>query len=203
MKSASLTGAALIGAMLYLVALSAGAEGEARVPFSLPTPDGWRTETIPFPLGFAPELDYTGLEELRFAPGMFTPGAEDYWTYAFVWWIPLDVDPGVERLQTDLESYFFGLTRVVARSNGFDPGNPTFEAKLGRVEEDDPARLRGHVLTFDAFAARKAVELNVRVEDVPCEDEGRRALVFLLSPRPEDHAVWDSLREIRDGFRCN
>ena len=31
------------------------------LPFHLPTPEGWRTETIPFPLGFAPELEYEGL----------------------------------------------------------------------------------------------------------------------------------------------
>ena len=192
-----------IAAILVLAGLSTWAEDGAEIPFSLPTPDGWRTETIPFPLGFAPELDYTGLEELRFAPGMFTAGAEDYWSYAFVWWIPLGTDPGVERLQADLEAYFFGLTRVVARSNGFDPGNPTYEARLSRIDGTEPARLRGRVLTFDAFAARKAVELNVRVDNVPCETEGQRALVFLLSPQPEDHAVWLSLQKIRDGFRCD
>jgi hypothetical protein len=203
MKPAAFGRTALIGAMLYLAALSAGAADQARAPFSLPTPDGWRTETIHFPLGFAPELDYTGLEELRFAPGMFTPGAEDYWTYAFVWWISLDTDPGVERLQADLEAYFFGLTRVVARGSGFDPGNPTYEAKLRRIDEGDPGRLRGRVLTFDAFAARKPVELNVRVDNVACKDQGRRALVFLLSPRSEDHTVWRALEKIRDGFRCD
>lgn len=199
----SLKRAIAIAAALVLVGLSTGAENKARSPFSLPTPDGWRTETIPFPLGFAPELDYTGVEELRFAPGMFTAGAEDYWTYAFVWWIPIGTDPGAERLQTDLEAYFFGLTRVVARGNGFDPGNPTYEAKLRRVGESDANRLQGRVLTYDAFAARKPVELNVRVENVPCAEEGRRALLFLLSPQAENHAVWRSLEMIRDGFSCD
>jgi len=202
MTSASLTRVVLIGAMLSLTAFSAGAQGEARTPFSLPTPEGWRNETIPFPLGFAPELDYTGVEELRFAPGMFTPGAEDYWTYAFVWWISLDTDPGVERLQADLEAYFFGLTRVVARGKGFDPGNPTYEAKLSRIDEGDPARLRGRVLTFDAFAAREPVELNVRIDNLACKDQGQRGLVFLLSPQTEEHEVWRTLERIRDGFRC-
>ena len=192
----------VIGAVLALAGLSAMAENKAPAPFSLPTPEGWRTETIPFPLGFAPELDYTGLEELRFAPGMFSAGAEDYWTYAFVWWIPIDTDPGIERLQTNLEAYFFGLTRVVARGNGFDPGNPTYEARLNAVDESESGRLRGRVLTFDAFAARKPVELNARIENVRCEEQGRRALIFLLSPQSEGHAVWRSLETIRDGFRC-
>src|SRR5688500_2734436 len=54
----------------------------ADVPFAWPVPAGWRTETIPFPLGFAPTLPYTGIEELRFAPGMFKAGSDDFWTYA-------------------------------------------------------------------------------------------------------------------------
>ncbi len=34
-------------------------------------PPDWRYERIDFPLPFAPELRYTGVAELRFAPGMF------------------------------------------------------------------------------------------------------------------------------------
>ena len=83
----------LVALLLPIGALTEAAE----VPFHLPTPEGWRTETIPFPLEFAPELDYEGVEELRFAPGMFTEGAEDYWTYAFVWWLPSDVALGPEQ----------------------------------------------------------------------------------------------------------
>lgn len=193
----------LIGVALIVATAPTGAEGESPIPFSLPIPDGWRTETMPFPLGFAPELDYAGLEELRFSPGMFTAGAEDYWTYAFVWWIPLASDPDAEKLQADLVAYFFGLTRVVARGNGFDAGNPTFEATLREIGEAAPGRLAGRVVTFDAFTTRSAVELNVQIENRPCEKAGHRALIFLLSPQAEDHAVWRSLEKIRGGFRCD
>ena len=203
MRIARPTSSFLIGVALVVAVAPIWAEGEPPIPFSLPIPDGWRTETIPFPLGFAPELDYTGLEELRFAPGMFTAGAEDYWTYAFVWWIPLAADPGAERLQADLEAYFFGLTRVVARGNGFDPGNPAYEATLREIDGAGPGHLRGRVLAFDAFTTRSAVELNVRVENHPCEKAGQRALIFMLSPQAEDHAVWRSLEQIKNGFRCD
>ena len=59
----------------------------AAAPFTFPTPPRWRTETIPFPLEFAPELAYVGLEELRFAPGMFKAGAEDFWKSKSGWFI--------------------------------------------------------------------------------------------------------------------
>ena len=42
----------------------AWAQDETVLPFHLPTPDGWRTEIIPIPLDFAPELKYEGIEEL-------------------------------------------------------------------------------------------------------------------------------------------
>ena len=70
------------------VVSSSAAQERVDVPFYLPTPDGWRTETIPFPLDFAPELEYEGLEELRFSPGMFAEMKTDFWSYAFVWWVP-------------------------------------------------------------------------------------------------------------------
>ena len=57
----------------------------ATTAFDWPIPDGWRGETIPFPLGFAPELAYQGVEELRFPPGFLDPGASHFWSYAFVW----------------------------------------------------------------------------------------------------------------------
>jgi hypothetical protein len=37
------------------------------------TPAGWRTETIPFPLEFAPSIAHAGVEELRFPPGFLDP----------------------------------------------------------------------------------------------------------------------------------
>src|SRR5688500_6206534 len=57
------------------------------LPFAWSVSPGWRTETIPFPLPFAPELPHRGLVELRFSPGMFKADSEELWTYSFVWWL--------------------------------------------------------------------------------------------------------------------
>ena len=53
--------------------------------FTWPAPTGWRKETIPFPLDFAPSLPYRGVEEVRFAPHFFDAPAETYFTYSFAW----------------------------------------------------------------------------------------------------------------------
>ena len=35
----------------------------------LSAPDKWQSEIIPFPLGFAPAINFIGFEDLRFSPG--------------------------------------------------------------------------------------------------------------------------------------
>jgi hypothetical protein len=63
-----------------------GCAGHAKQPqVAWPVPSGWRTETIAFPLDFAPSIAYHGEEQIRFAPGMFNAAAPDYFSYVFVW----------------------------------------------------------------------------------------------------------------------
>jgi len=186
------------------LAVPVAAQEQIEVPFHLPTPEGWRTETIPFPLDFAPELEYEGLEELRFSPGMFTEIEADFWSYAFVWWVPEETHFDAERLQTDLEHYFRGLTLAVAVAREFDPGEPDHDVLLQVVESSssDQAQWRGTVRTFDVFTTRKPLQLLVRIDVVPCPSQGHSAAFFQLSPQPPHHGIWRVLDDIREGFRC-
>ena len=188
-------------AVLLLVASSATAGQE--VPFLMPTPEGWRTETIPFPLSFAPELDYQGLEEIRFAPGMLEKGTEDFWSYAFVWWVEAGTEVTADRLREDLVDYFRGLSQETAKARRFDLGDAKFEVALKAEDSGRGAlRFRGVALTFDPFVTREPVTLNIRVQAWPCVKQERMVVLFELSPQPETHEVWKTLQEIRQGFRC-
>lgn len=189
-------------ALLLLLTLPASGQ-ETEVPFSLPMPEGWRGETIAFPFEFAPELAYEGLEELRFSPGMFEPESEDFWTYAFVWWVPLATTLDAATLGSDLETYFRGLSKAVSGSQGFDPGEMDIRATLAAEKtQGDGHRFSGKVVTFDAFATREPVTLNVRIATRRCEAAERLVVFFELSPQPESHAVWRTLEGIAEGFRC-
>ncbi len=192
--------------VLVLLASAAGpASGQepGTLPFTLPTPEGWRTETLPFPLSFAPELEYTGLEELRFSPGMFDAESEQFWTYAFVWWIPLGTELKPAKLAADLEAYFRGLARAVAASQEFDPGELTVSARAEALPSADAAGpFHLEVEAYDAFVTRGPVRLGGRVEVVRCSAQQRQAVVFEFSPQPESHGVWSTLGSIREGFRC-
>ncbi len=83
-------------------------------------PETWRAEVIPFPLPFAPAIDLEGVEELRFAPGMYNPESETYFTYTFIWWLegrPRIASDGLERY---LLLYFSGLYEAVSKRNEKD-----------------------------------------------------------------------------------
>jgi len=185
----------LVSTLVYLAVVhTSWADGE--IPFLMPIPEGWGTETIHFPLGFAPQLEYEGFEELRFSPGMFEPESEDFWTYAFVWWIPSTTSIDAEILQRDLDSYYRGLAS--------QPDNPAIQAKIISVEDpdDDSLRFEGTIVTIDTFVTMEPVSLTVRAEVLICDEQNRVGVFFELSPQPTSHPVWSQLHEIRQGFRC-
>jgi len=177
---------------------------EPTPPFEWPVPLGWRTETIPFPLGFAPGLRYDGLEEVRFAPGMFKPDREDFWTYAFVWWLSGSVAFAARTLEADLADYFEGLSLAVEHQDGFDPQQATATAVIEPVPQTKPgeALFEGTVLTHDPFATHARITLNVQIRVFRCEIEDRTVGLFLLSPQPSEHPLWGELAALRDAFRC-
>jgi hypothetical protein len=187
-------------------ALAQTAPPKPEIPFVMPIPEGWRTETIPFPLGFAPELPYKGLEELRFSPGMFKPGSEDFWTYAFVFWLEGEVPWTAERLNSDLKTYLEGLSRAVeAKNEKFDPKAATVTARLKetKASKDGPQHFEGKVEAYDPFKTHQRQTLNMRGNVFRCPAQGRTVVFFQISPQLETHKVWQTLKQIRDGFRCS
>ncbi len=193
----------LIIALVVPVACVAREKGSEEPSFYMPVLDGWRTETIPFPLDFAPELKYEGLEELRFSPWMFEEGNNPYfWTYAFVWWIPEDtpVDPG--SLAASLEIYFSGLAGTVAETRGFDTSEASYDVSLTEAEIDTEYDYEGSASIFEPFVTGKMLSLNIRVKRIACPDQKRLAIYFGISPQPYSDRVWRPLKGIWEGFLC-
>src|SRR5262245_21994624 len=143
--------------------------------FQWPVPEGWRQEMIPFPLEFAPDLPYEGVEELRFSPGMFKPEQGGYWSYAFVWWLDGRPELDAAQLSSSLRRYFAGLCTSVAKEKGqtIDPARfsaslravPNSSRKLGHTV----AAFSGSVDSYDPFATGKPIALNVEVWVWDCD----------------------------------
>jgi hypothetical protein len=177
--------------------------------FQWPLPEGWGHETIPFPLGFAPDLGYEGVEELRFAPGMFKPDQEGYWSYAFVWW--LDGRPALDApaWNASLKRYFAGLCTSVAKDKGQTIDTAEFSASVHAVAGAQRklghavAAFAGTVDSYDPFATGKPIVLNVEVWVWDCDRSGKRAAIVLASPKPASAPIWSSLRKRRDELVCH
>ncbi|HUR54586.1 MAG TPA: hypothetical protein VMZ71_10665, partial [Gemmataceae bacterium] len=107
--------ALLLGGVFLLSAL-APAQPE-KLPFKLPQPKGWAGEVIDLPpKGFAPEMTWKGKEEIRFAPGMFKADAQDFFSYALLFWLPADQKTDAKTLEEELLTYYRGLAKTVLAS---------------------------------------------------------------------------------------
>lgn len=182
--------------------------GYAGAPsFTWPVPRGWAKETIPFPLGFAPELPYKGAEEIRFSPGMFDPKAPGYWTYTFVWVLEGEPNVGVQALNGHLTHYFSGLCRAVGGTKfKFDPARfavhltPTKSTVVG---QHLISRSLGTANLYDAFTTGKELRLNLEVHTWDCPQSHRRVVRILASPKSLMGDETSALRQCAVAFRCH
>lgn len=148
----------------------------------------WGTERIVMPPAFAPELP-AGVEVLLFAPGMFDPGAEDYWSYVFRMRIG-EPDLSVGRLHEILELYYDGLMASVAADRGLDVGeDPASVILLSQPPDEYFASIE----TVDAFVTGEELVLNAVLRLVP--EVGGTQIEFMASPQPRAHEIWDDLED--------
>lgn len=169
--------------------------------FDWPVPEGWKHETIPFPLDFAPGLPFHGVEELRFAPGFFEPDSTTFWSYAFVWWLEDPPNFDAPSISAVLREYFAGLALEVGKDKY--PMDPEwFRVELESRTEEGRTILVGQAYTYDAFVTGEKIVLNVEARLQDCPRAGRRAITFLLSPKQLDDPVWDDLKACESTLRC-
>ena len=177
-------------------------------PGQLPgVPEGWGFERLDFPLDFAPEIPWRGFEERAFAPGMFTEGAPDYWSYAVALRVaedstkasppPLEVD--AEVLDDFLERYYRGLCAAVGGSRGLeiDPASIRAEVTGGGAEYLATVHL------IDAFVTGEPLELRLELLVQPDPGGGPWTELFAMaSPAAAGAPVRDALRELAAAWRA-
>ena len=175
----------------------APAAPKGEVPW--PVPEGWNHETIPFPLDFAPQLPYRGVEELRFAPGWAKPDQPGYWSYAFVWWLTEKPAFDAPTMEATLTTYFRGLSEAVGREKyTIDPG--LFHAEL--IADSTSHWLTGRIFSMDAFTTGLPLTLNAEIELRECAKAKRYAVIFLLSPRDKADPIWQELQATSGALEC-
>jgi hypothetical protein len=148
---------------------------KTEAPPSWPVPEGWKRETIPFPLEFAPSLAHRGVEELRFPPG-FLKDSPNRWSYAFEWAITDEADLDATQLAAELVTYFRGLLVAVdGDKRRFDPD------KITAIAEKRGDTFAVKAFIFDAFGAGNPVALEGTAKRTSCGPQ-RTVWRFVLAP---------------------
>ena len=159
-------------------------------------PAGWKSETISFPLEFAPALAHRGVEELRFAPGMFDPNAPGYFAYAFAWRLDDAADLTADELGAELTTYFRGLLAAVD-GDKHRIADPTV-IRLGAATHDDLFVLQGTIL--DTFNDAALVRVFGFAHRNACAGGGA---LWTVSLAPDDSPMLDQVRQVASGATCD
>jgi len=173
-------------------------------PYRLQKPEKWSTEVIAFPIDFAPSIDFKGIEDLRFAPGWGNSKTEEYWSYAYLWWVEGKPVVNENNLKANLQSYYDGLIgrNVLSRKISARKVIPTRATiTKERTSEDDVKTFKGTVMMFD-YMAEQPITLKCIIHQKKCWQPNRRVLLVEVSPQPFNHAVWKSLEYLNTSFRC-
>ncbi len=156
----------------------------------------WGKEIIQVPFWFAPEINYEGYEDIRFAKGWEDINSSGFWTLVFAWDINLNTAPTAKFFVDNLKSYYDGLMKVVNEDEELIiPKTKAFfiESKTN----NGTTIFEGTVETYDAFTTKRMIFLHVKIESHYCEKAQKYIPLFKFSPKNYEHDVWVELNSIK------
>lgn len=151
----------------------------------------WTKELFTFPIHFAPELNYVGVEEAYFPKDWSNQNSPDYWSYVFVWNIEGNVTINEAVLEHDLQFYFDGLMTVVNKDKDFEVPKSTI-VFLKNLDTS----YRGKLRLYNAFHTKRMMTLNALVSVSYCEGQDKTLVLFRFSPSDFDAEIWKTLLNI-------
>ncbi|MFT5892106.1 MAG: hypothetical protein ACI9Y7_002215 [Dokdonia sp.] len=193
-KNVEIKRVALVFMLIMCAAFAFGQEHEQANLIDLDST--WGKEIFKFPIRFAQNIDYQGVEEARFPPeGWSDENHQNFWSYAFAWDINLNEKISENTLESDLEKYFDGLVGVeVIKELEIYKASALFI----KIEDDDTSSIfKGKIKTYDGFTTKKPITLYVLVESHYCKAEKKSVILFRFSPKDFKHEVWSTLKNIR------
>ncbi len=168
----------------------------------------WRGERIQLPPGFAPDLGWKGVEEIRFAPGMFEAGSDSFFSYVLVFSLEPGSDTSEVALKREVLTYYRGLSHAVMKSKQLAVDTAGFTVALEKAAQAESvpagakevAAYSGKLTWIEPFATQKDQTLHLEVH--VWQHGGRPVVLSCVSPvAPNSGALWKTLRDIRAKFR--
>lgn len=175
-----------------------------KAPYHLSIPRDWTIERFLLPAPFAPEIKYKGVEDIRFSPGWSKHGSEEYWSYAFLWYLEEQPSHSKKIVESNLRSYYTGLTKAntdPTKTKQLVLKPATTKFKKSNTLPNGLATYRGWINMTD-YMTGKPLKLNCLVHYKSCRETGKALVFYQLSPKAFDHKVWKTLDKLWDEFRC-
>ncbi|MEQ1587975.1 MAG: hypothetical protein ABL895_18980 [Cyclobacteriaceae bacterium] len=173
-----------------------------QAPYTFPTPKDWGVERFLVPPSFAPSISYKGVEDIRFAPGWAKSGSDEYWSYAFLWYLEGKPVVTAATLEEDLKAYYTGLIEVNSDSARLAAWQSILvTTKFTSNHSSGTPSFTGTVTMMD-YMTGKPITLHCRVRARSCNEPGKEFVFFELSPQPYTHSIWKSLDQLWQDFDC-
>ena len=182
----------------------------AKETFHWATGKGWFGESITLPPRFAPDMSWKGIEEIRFAPGMFKPDQPDFFSYALVFSLEPETDLSPKAIRRQVLLYYQGLSARVSAGKGRKVDVSRFSIDLKPAVDQsgtapkqarDPAAYLATLHWVEPFATAKPQDLHLEIHAWKDKARKRTYIFFCASPQAPDAPIRKKLREIRAAFK--
>jgi hypothetical protein len=172
--------------------------------YLLPAPEGWSVERFSLPPEFAKDINFKGVEDVRFPPGWGDVKSEEYWTYAFLWWTEGIPELNTSILEKNLKSYYSGLIarNITPRKIQVNKLIPTIVSiHVTKTDKGDIETYSGTISMLD-YMTQTPMVLNALIHKKNCPDKNHSYIFFEISPKPFTGPVWEKLNKLYEGLDC-
>jgi len=173
-------------------------------PYTLDTIKGWGIERFLIPISFAPSIPYKGVEDIRFTPGWAKKATNEYWSYAFLWYLDGTPTFDAKTIEHNLKAYYTGLINVNRDSSKIaDKLFPvTSSIKTRTTEKGDLKTFDGSVHMLD-YMSLQPIILNFVIHIRSCTGKDKTFVFHEISPMPYSDDVWKKLHQLWVNFKCD
>lgn len=167
--------------------------------------DGWGIERFPIPIDFAPKIRYKGVEDIRFTTGWSKPESDEYWSYAFLWYIEGQQELDANIIEHNLSMYFDGLVNRNIEKRALPKElikktRAQFK-KLSKPEGEDESTFTGTIKMVD-YMGKKPIVLYAKVHLRKCTGTDHTIIFHQFSPQDRTAPVWTKLNGLWTSFHC-
>jgi hypothetical protein len=170
-------------------------------PYHLDIPGGWDVERFLIPISFAPAITYKGVEDIRFTPGWAKRTSNEYWSYAFLWYLEGEQNFTKGTIEKNLTAYYSGLFKINTRDT-VKSMPAKVDIRTAPVQNGDLKTFKGTVYMPD-YMTKKPILLNLLIHIKTCAGQNKTYVFYEVSPQPYSNAVWNSLHQLWLNFKCS